>query len=136
MTLALSTDTRNKAADAIADDVDAGASNGYIEIRTGAAPGPNAADSGTLLATLPMSDPAFGAAAAGVVTANSITDDSSADATGTAAHFRLKDSDGNVVCEGSVTATGGGGDIELNSVSIVSGGTVSITSFTLTVPES
>jgi len=136
MTFKIATDTRNKACDAIVDDVDAGAAAGYVEIRTGAPSGPNAADSGILLATLPMSDPAFGAAVAGVATANAITNDSSADATGTAAHFRLKDSDANIVGEGTVTATGGGGDMELNSVSIIIAAVVSITSLTVTVPES
>jgi len=59
--------------------------------------------------------------------------DASADATGTAAHFRIYDS-GGTVChmQGTVTGTGGGGDIELNNTSIASTQVVSITSFVLT----
>jgi len=136
MAFTLATDTRNKACDAIVDDIDAGAGPGTIEIRTGPPPGPNAADSGTLLATLVCSDPAFGAAAAGVAAANPISDDTNVDASGTAGHFRIKDSDGNVVAEGTVTATGGGGDIEFDDINFVAGGVASITSLSVTVPES
>lgn len=129
------------ACDAIVDLVDAGLSNGYIEIRTGAAPtNVDAAATGTLLATLPMQDPAFGAAAdanpGGRATANAITDDSSADATGTAGYFRIFDSNGNARIQGDVTVTAGGGDMEMNSVAIQAGAAVAISSLTVTVPES
>lgn len=136
MTFKTSTAARNAMGDALADLVDGGAFNGYFEFRTGAPPGPNAADSGTLLATCDAGDPAFGDAAAAVVTANAISDDVDVDDTGTVGHFRLKDSDGNVIGEGTVTASGGGGDIEVDSVSFVAGGTVSITGFSITIPES
>lgn len=129
------------ACDAVVDLIDGGASNGYIEIRTGSQPAnPDAAATGTLLATLNCSDPAFGDAAddtpGGKATANAITDDSSADATGTAAWFRAYDSDATAIIDGDVTATGGGGDMELNTVSIESGATVEVTSWTVTMPES
>ena len=59
-------------------------------------------------------------------------EDTSADATGTAAHFRLYQSDGTTQkIEGTVTATGGGGDLELDSTSITAGQPVTITGFTL-----
>lgn len=82
----------------------------------------------TLLAELTCSASAFAAAASsGVLTLNAVTADSSADATGTATWFRIVKSDGTThVMDGSVTATGGGGDLELDSTSIVTGGTVSI----------
>lgn len=127
---------RQAACDAIVDGVDAGAGAGTLQIRTGSAPDPDVAATGTLLATLTFSDPAFGAADTdGIATANSITQDSSADATGTAAHFRVLDSDSNLIWQGSVTATGGGGDLELTTVSITSGQPVSVTSMTLQVPQ-
>src|SRR4051812_13508561 len=63
---------------------------GVIEIRTGAAAGPDAAVGGTLLATLTLAAASFGAAASGVITAGAIGSDTSADATGTAAHFRIR----------------------------------------------
>lgn len=127
------------ACDAIVDLLDAGAGAGYIEIRTGAQPAdPDTAASGTLLATLTCSDPAFGAAAdaapGATATASSITDDSSADATGTAGYFRAYDSDDNAIIDGEVGTSGA--DMNLNSVSISSGATVSVTSWTVTMPES
>lgn len=135
MTFDISTAARNAACDAIVDLIDGGASAGTITIRTGAAPAsPGDADSGTLLATLTFSDPAFGAAAAGVATASAITDDTDVDATGTAAHFRIYDSDANCIAQGSVGQ--GSGDIDFDDTSFVAGGTAQISSLTVTVPES
>lgn len=128
------------ACNAVVDLLDAGASAGYIEIRTGSAP-TNVEDAatGTLLATLTLNDPAFGNAAdadpGATATANSITGDSSADATGTAGWFRAYDSDDTGVIQGSVTATGGGGDMTFASVSFVATQPVDITSWTITMPE-
>lgn len=137
MTYKTSQNARNAMCDALVDRFDNGSSNAYIEIRTGAAPATcETADSGTLLGTLPMSDPSFGSAAAGVATAASITGDSVADASGTAGHFRVKDSDGNVEFQGNITASAGGGALELDDVNIVAGGQINITSFTLTQPDS
>lgn len=134
--VALSNAAASAGADAIVALVDAGSGAGTLEIRTGSAPtNADDEDAGTLLATLTFSDPAFGAASNGVATADSITQDSSADATGTAGHFRVKDSDGNVVFQGSITATGGGGDMELVTTSIVATQPVAITSFTFTLPK-
>ena len=83
------------------------------------------------VATLTFSDPAFGAAASGVATASAITSDASATG-GTVAKARAKDSTGTEVFACSVTATGGGGDITLNSVIISAGQQVSITALTYT----
>jgi hypothetical protein len=124
--------------DAIVDLIDAGAGAGTIKIYTGTQPadGDAALGGNTLLGTLTFSDPAFGATStSGVATASAITDDSSADATGTATWARIQDSDAANVFDCDVTATGGGGTITLNSTSITSGGTISITAFTLTHPD-
>ncbi len=124
---------RSAMCDALVDLLDGGSGAGTLEIRTGAAPtNTTDADSGTLLATLTFSDPAFGAASNGVATASAITSDSSIDATGTAAHFRAKDSSGTVILQGSVGTSGA--DLNFNSVSFVSGGTCSISSLTVTQP--
>jgi hypothetical protein len=124
---------RSAACDAVVDLIDGGAAAGTLEIRTGAAPTDTTdADSGTLLATLTFSDPAFGAASSGVATASSITADSNVDASGTAAHWRIKDSNGVVIAQGSAGTSGA--DINFNTVSFVAGGTCSITSLTVTVP--
>jgi hypothetical protein len=77
------------------------------------------------------------AAASGSKAKSNTWEDTSADATGTAAHFRVYNSqvtkDGTTCfLQGTVTATGGGGDMTLDNVSIASGQTVTITTFTLT----
>lgn len=86
----------------------------------------------TLLAQLTCDGTAFAAAASGgVLTAESITQDSSANATGTASWFRLTASNGTtVVMDGDVGTSSS--DLNLNSVSIVVGGAVSVTSFVIT----
>lgn len=126
---------RTAIVDLFDDYCNAGAGAASLTIRTGAAPTATTdADTGTLLATLPMSDPAFGAGSAGVITASAITDDASIDATGTAAHFRIKDSNGLVVAQGSVGTSGSGADIIFNSTSFVATGRASITALTVTMP--
>jgi hypothetical protein len=137
MALKISNAARTAACNGIVDLIDGGSSAGTLTFRTGSAPtNTTDADSGTLLATLTFSDPAFGAASAGVATASTITSDTSIDATGTVGHFRIKDSDGTVIMQGSVTATGGGGDITFAAIAWVAGGTCSVSSLTVTVPAS
>ena len=108
---------------------------GFIEFYTGTQPAnANTALSGnTLLATLTFGNPAFGAAAAGVITANAIASGTAA-ATGTATFARLYKSDGTTVVMDVTVGTSGAG-INLNTTSIVTGGLVSVTSFTHTVTE-
>lgn len=133
MALKQSTSTRNAQADTIAASLNAG----KIRIYGGArAANPQTAPAGTLLAELTFGAVAFGAAANGVATANAITGDSSADATGTAAWARLLKSDGTTaVLDVDVTATGGGGEITFGSTSFIVGGPVSISSLSLTENE-
>jgi len=143
MTLFISNARALVACDGVVDAVDAGTGAGTLRIYAGSVPADadaSLASANTLLAQLTMSDPAFGAAAdatpGATATANAITDDSSADATGTATFFRILDSDLLVICQGAVTATGGGGELELNTTAIVAGAAVAITSLTVTMPES
>lgn len=84
----------------------------------------------TLLAELTMNATAFGAAVDGVATANAITADSSANATGTASFFRICTSGGAARFQGLCGTSGS--DLNLNTLSIVSGASVSVTSLTLT----
>lgn len=136
MPLRIPTASQNAACDAVVDRADAGAGPGEIRIYSGAQPASaNDAASGTLLATVTLADPAFGAAASGVATG---TDPASVNAasTGTAGWFRAADSNGNTVFDGDVTATGGGGVMELSTVSLTSGYAVDITSITVTMPAS
>lgn len=132
----LSTSGRNAAANAVRDQIDGGSGAGTIKIYTGSQPAnPQSAATGTLLGTLTLSDPCAPSASNGVLTFSAITQDSSADNTGTAGWARIADSAGTAVLDGNVTTTGGGGMIELNTTSIVAGGPISITAFTLTMPE-
>lgn len=85
-----------------------------------------------LLAGLVLANTPFGAAAGRVKTANAITSDSDADATGIAAFARLTKSDDTVVDQCSVSASGGGGDAIINSTSIVQHTNVSCLSLTRT----
>lgn len=138
MTTRIANGVAAAAVDAAVGELDAGAAAGYVEIRTGAQPASvGTAASGTLLATLTLSDPAFGAATSAnpaVATANAITGDTSADASGTAGWFRAYDSDGNAKIDGTVTEEGGGGEMEIDNVAIVAGGTVTMTSWTVRQP--
>jgi hypothetical protein len=86
----------------------------------------------TLLAELTCNASAFAAAASsGVLTLNAISDEDDAPATGTATWFRIVQSNGTThVMDGSVGTESA--DLNLNSTSIVTGGTVSVTSFTIT----
>lgn len=127
----LSDTTANAAANAIAPLCN----GGTINIYAGAQPAnANTALSGnTLLATLGFSATAFGAAAASVITANAIAN-GTALATGTAVFARILQSGGAVVVADITVGTVGAG-LNLNTTSIVSGATVSVTGFTLTVTE-
>lgn len=121
--------SRNAALDAI--ETAAGASP-TLEIRTGAAPATCAtADSGTVLVTMALPADWLAAASGGTKAILGTWQDLSADAAGTAAHFRIKQ---GATChiQGSVTATGGGGDMTLDNVSIALAQQVTVTAFTLT----
>jgi len=136
MATRIPTASRNAAADAVVDRLDAGSAAGYVEIRTGAQPATgNDVASGTLLATIDLNDPAFGAAATGTATADvSPALTAAAVATADAGWFRAYDSDDNAVIDGSVTATGGGGDMQLNTIALVTAVDVTITAWTVTMP--
>lgn len=122
MAITHETAVRNALADLIDDQVNAGTTNpgGRIIFQTSA----NAE-----VATCEFSDPAFGAASGGVITANAISDDTNATG-GTVDNFIITSRDGTTILSGTVTATGGGGDIELSSLTIGAGDTVSVTSLT------
>jgi hypothetical protein len=131
MSIQLSTSVRNARLDAIETTI---GTSPILKIRSGAAPATCAtADAGTVLATLTLPSDWMAAASSGSKALSGTWQDSSADATGTAAHFRIYDS-GGTTChlQGTITATGGGGDMELNNTSLATGQNFSITSFTLT----
>jgi hypothetical protein len=128
--------SRNAVTNGVVDLLDVGAGTGYIQIRTGTQPAdPDDAASGTLLVTLQLNDPAFGAAVDGVADADvTPVPEATAVATGTAGWFRAYDDNDASVIDGSVTSTGGGGDMELNTTAIVSGVSVRVTAWSVTMP--
>ena len=131
MALQYSVAVRNAKLDAIETTIGTSA---ILKIRTGAAPADCAtADSGTVLATLNLPSDWMAAAASGAKAKSGTWQDTSADATGTAAHFRVYDS-GGTVCgiQGTVTATGGGGDLTVDNTSFASGQSFTISTFTIT----
>lgn len=104
--------------------------SGFIKGYTGTQPGLDVAVTGTLLFTLTFGATAFGASSVGVATANAITG-ANAVATGTLGYFALLKTDGTtVVMTGSVGTSGA--DLNVSSLSIVSGAPVSCSSFTVT----
>lgn len=135
MATRLPTTARNAAAAAVAALADAGSGAGTLQIRTGAQPASaqNAA-SGTLLATVTLADPAFTGPATGVMTLAGVPLSTTGVADGIAGWFRLLDSNAATVMDGAVTATGGGGELELNTTTISTGVTVEVTSGTITMP--
>ena len=131
MALQYSVTVRNAKLDAVETAIGVSA---VLKIRSGSAPSDcAAADSGTVLATITLPSDWMAAASSGSKAKSGTWQDTSADATGTAGHFRLYASDGTTChAQGTVTATGGGGDLTLDNVSIASGQSVTISSFTLT----
>lgn len=129
MALAYLVALRNSMLDEINTLVNAGAGPGTLRIYDGSRPATGGAAT-TLLAELTFGDPAFAAAAAGVLTANAIIDDSSANAAGTATWFRVVDSVGTFVYDGDVATSGS--DLNLNTTTFSVGLNVSVTSLTIT----
>lgn len=127
MALAYSTTLRNAMLDAITTAAGNGA---LLRIYDGSRPATGGTAT-TLLAELTCGTPFAASASGGVLTLGSITQDSSANATGTATWFRIVKSDGTThVLDGSVGTSGS--DLNLTTTSITSTQPVSVTSFTIT----
>jgi len=111
------------------------ANSGLLRIYTGTRPtdADTALSGNTLLATLTMNATSFGSASSGVLTANAITSDASADATGTATFARLWESDGTTPI-GDFSLGTSGTEVIVNTTSVVTAAVVSCSSFTITNP--
>jgi hypothetical protein len=131
MAIQLSEAVRNARLDALETTIGTSA---VLKIRTGAVPANvAAADSGSVLATLSLPSDWLAAAASGAKAKAGTWEDTSADATGTAAHFRVYASNGSTAhIQGTVTATGGGGDLTVDNTSFAAGQAFTVTGFTLT----
>lgn len=119
----LSDALRNAMCDALVDRLDAGTINFYDSTET------------TLLATCTFGNPAFNDASSGEATANSISDDTSADNSGTVAVAVIKNSSGSTEFKGTC-GNSSSYDFNFDSTTISSGNTVTVSSMTITVPAS
>lgn len=133
MAIRLADATRNALADRITALVDGGAGAGTIKVYTGTLGTDLDPTGDTLLATFTLIDPSAAAAAAGVATWDFDPDISATvAATGTAGWFLVEDSTGADVFGGTVGTSGA--DMNFSSVAWVSGGTVTLTTGTVTQP--
>lgn len=130
MAAGYSTTIRDARLTAVRDAIDGGAGAGLLRIYDGSRPSTGGAAT-TLLAELTLSDPC-GSVSSQVLTFSAITADASANASGTASWARIVTSAGTFCVDLSVTATGGGGDVQLSTVSITAGQQVTCTSATIT----
>ena len=128
MALQYSTSVRNAQLDAIETAISTSA---VLKLRSGSPPATVAtADSGTVLATLSLPSDWLAAASSGSKAKSGTWQDASADATGTIGHFRVYASNGTTAhIQGTVTATGGGGDMTVDNTSVASGQNVTVSSF-------
>ena len=135
MALQYSVAVRNAQIDALETTIGVSA---VLKIRSGAPPATVAtADSGTVLATMTLPSDWLAAASSGSKAKSGTWQDTSADASGTAGHFRIYASDGTTAhMQGTVTATGGGGDLTLDNTSIASGQSITINSFSISAANS
>lgn len=131
MAVKMSVTVRNARLDAIETAIGTAA---VLKIRTGAPPtNITDADSGTVVATLSLPSDWMAAASSGSKAKSGTWQDASADATGTAGHFRIYASDGTTQhMQGTVTATAGGGDMTVDNTSFASGQSFTVNTFTIT----
>ena len=131
MTLQYSVAVRNARLDVVETTID---EDPILEIRSGAPPANCAtADSGTLLASITLPTDWMAAASSGTKAKSGTWEDASANASGTAGHFRIKEATGTTChAQGTVTATGGGGDMTVDNTSFATGQPFTVETFTLT----
>jgi hypothetical protein len=132
--LKLGTTARNAACDGIVDRLN----TGTIAVRVGSPPtNVGDASSGLLLGTCTFGATAFGSASTGTATANAITSDTNADNSGTAGYFRVyANAAGDTAAEfqGTAGEAADTTDMTFDNKTIVAGGTIAISSMTVTVP--
>lgn len=130
MSIQLDVSTRNAKLDAVETFIGPAPT---LRLRTGAAPvNCAAADTGTVIATLVLPADWMADASGGSKAKAGTWQDLSADATGTVGHYRIYDTSGTCRLQGSVTLTGNGGDMTLDTVDIAAGRQVTITSYNWT----
>lgn len=141
MTVRTSSALRNSAltGDNIAEKLDGLSGSATIEVYTGTVNGTfGLAPGGTKLATLTLARPSFQTASAGSMTANTIGSDVYADGTGSMGCFVVKDTSGVIQLDGSITATGSGGDLQADSgdIAVTAGDVIACSSLAISIPQS
>lgn len=134
MTVQFAQSTAHAMLDAIETDI---GGSPILTLRTGSQPSTCAgADTGTLVSTIAMSADAFQNAASWAKAITSALSDASADNAGSlsAGHWRIKTSGAVTKLQGSITATGGGGDMTVDNATVVAGQQIDITSFSIGFP--
>lgn len=134
MSFQFSDAARNAALDAIEASI---GTSPKLQIRSGALPANAAAvDAGNLLVEIPLPSDWLETAATGVKTIKGVWTGTGASAAGggtVAGHFRIKNNTGTVThVQGTISITGGGGDMELDNPNIAQNQSVTVTTFTLT----
>lgn len=107
-----------------------------VKFYTGSAPsavGDSA--TGTLIATFNLGSDWADAASNGSKAFASVPLSVTAAASGTLGYYRIAASGGTVHEQGSITETGGGGDVIVDAAAVTSGQTVRITSWSKTAPH-
>lgn len=123
MALTLETVLRNDLADQIDTSINTGVGTATLVFETSA---------DAALATLNLQNPAFGAAATGVITLQGTPLSDTSASAGTCAQFSIYDRDSAKQLEGTVQTSGG--DINISSLTFGAGDTITLNSFTITVP--
>lgn len=131
MAFQLSVAARNATLAAIETEVGL---NPILTISTGSKPADTAtANTGTVLATMVLPSDWLGTATNGSIALSGTWQDLSADDSGTAGYFRLHNNAGTEChMQGSISATGAGGDMQLDNTNIATGQQINITTFTIT----
>lgn len=128
-----STPVRNALLDAIEAAIGV---SPILKLRSGASPADgDVVSTGTVIATMNLPADWMAAASGGSKSLLGTWQDLAADAAGTVGHYELCKSDGTPAIRGSVTGSGGGGDVTLDNVTVNLGQAISITSFTLVAPN-
>jgi hypothetical protein len=131
MAFQLSFDTRNATLQALETEI---GENPIMTVSSGVIPPDcGTANTGTVLATMVLPTDWLNTPAGGSITLSGTWQDLSADASGTASYFRLHNN-GGTSChmQGTISATGAGGDMQLDNTNIAIGQQINITAFTIT----
>jgi hypothetical protein len=129
MALTHATNVRNAMMDAIDEQVNGGSTDAQADFVFVESNGP------TDIAEINLQDPAFGNSSSGQITIQGTPLSTSANSGGTIDTFEIRDKDNSVAIDGTVTSTGGGGDVEIDNTNVNSGQTVQLDSYSQTAPS-